>query len=76
MLGANTYRAMAGFAPAAADNPNFAALNAASKVVMSHTLQEPLALENTTLIAEDARDAVPRLKAESPCRCAVTEASR
>ena len=44
----------------------FAALNAASKVVISRTLQAPLALESTTLIAEDARDAVPRLKAESP----------
>ena len=66
VFGANTYRAMAGFVSAAGDNPNFAALNAAPKVVISRTLQEPLALENTTLIAEDARDAVPRLKAESP----------
>ena len=58
MFGANTYREMAGFASAAGDNPNFAALNAASKVVISRTLQEPLALDNTTLIAEDARDAI------------------
>jgi dihydrofolate reductase len=66
VFGANTYRGMAGFVSAAGDNPNFAALNAAPKVVISRTLQEPLGLENTTLIAEDARDAVPRLKAESP----------
>jgi hypothetical protein len=32
----------------------------------SRTLQEALALRNSTRIAEDALDAVPRLKAESP----------
>ena len=66
VLGANSYRAMAGFAAAADDSPNFAALRAAKKYVISRTLEEPLGLENSTLIAEDALDAVPRLKAESP----------
>lgn len=66
VFGANTYRAMAHFAAAAGGNPNFASLDAARKVVISRTLEEPLALENSTLIAQDALDAVPRLKAESP----------
>ena len=34
--------------------------------VLSQTLEEPLSWENSTLIAEDAPDAIPRLKAESP----------
>ncbi len=65
VFGANTYRLMAGFV-ATEENPNFVSLNAARKVVISRTLEEPLGMENSTLIAEDALDAVPRLKAESP----------
>lgn len=65
VFGANTYREMAGFV-ATEEGPNFASLNAARKVVISRTLEEPLGMENSTLIAEDALDAVPRLKAESP----------
>lgn len=65
VFGANTYRLMARFAPAA-DDPSGAPLRDARKIVISRTLEEPLALENSTLIAEDALDAVPRLKAESP----------
>jgi dihydrofolate reductase len=65
VFGANTYRLMARFA-AELEDPNFASLNAARKIVISRTLEEPLAMENSTLIAEDALDAVPRLKAESP----------
>ena len=65
VVGANTYRSMARFAPAE-DDPSYAALYAARKIVISRTLKEPLTLANTTLIAEDALDAVPRLKAESP----------
>ena len=65
VFGANTYRAMAGFV-ATQEGPNFAALNAARKIVISRTLEEPLGMGNSTLIAEDALDAVPRLKAESP----------
>ena len=66
VFGANTYREMAQFAAAADENPNFAALNAARKIVISRSLEEPLGLDNSTLLAEDALDAVPRLKAESP----------
>ena len=65
VFGANTYRLMAHFA-AAAEGPSFAALDAAPKVVISRTLKEPLAMANSTLVAGDAVDAVPRLKAESP----------
>jgi dihydrofolate reductase len=65
VFGANTYRAMAGFA-AKAEGQNFAALRRATKFVISKTLTEPLGMENSTLIAEDALDAMPRLKAESP----------
>ena len=65
VFGANTYRLMAGFV-ATEEGPNFASLNASRKIVISRTLEEPLAMENSTLIAEDALDAVPRLKAESP----------
>jgi dihydrofolate reductase len=64
VFGANTYRLFQRFAPAEAD-PSHAPLNEAQKVVISRTLEEPLTWENSTLIAEDALDAVPRLKAES-----------
>jgi dihydrofolate reductase len=41
-------------------------LNAANKLVISRSLQAPLEWTNCTLVAEDAVDAVPQLKAESP----------
>ena len=66
VFGAKTYRMMARFAAQLAEDPNFASLTAAHKVVISRTLEEPLPWANATLIAEDALDAVPRLKAESP----------
>ncbi len=62
VFGANTYRLMLRFAPAEEDAP----LNAARKIVISRTLEGPPTWANTTLIAADALDAVPRLKAESP----------
>ena len=65
VFGANTYRLMLRFAPAEED-PSFAPLNAARKIVISRTLEEPLTWANSTLVAEDALDAVPRLKAKSP----------
>ena len=65
VFGANTYRMMLRFAPPE-DDPNFASLDAARKIVISRTLEEPLTWANSTLVAEDALDAVPRLKAESP----------
>lgn len=66
VFGANTYRMMAHFAARLHDDPNFASLSAAPKIVLSRTLEEPLTWANSTLIAEDALDAVPRLKGESP----------
>jgi dihydrofolate reductase len=65
VFGANTYRLMLKFAPAEHD-PSHSPLNEAQKVVISRTLEEPLTWANSTLVAEDALDAVPRLKAESP----------
>ena len=66
VFGANTYKLMAGFAEDRADDPSFASLTASSKIVISRTLGEPLTWDNTTLHAEDAVEAVARLKAESP----------
>lgn len=66
VFGAGTYRLMAGFAAERGESPAFEALTARDKIVISRTLEEPLEWANTTLIAEDAVDAVKRLKAESP----------
>ena len=62
VFGANTYRMMHHFAPADPQAP----LNVANKLVISRSLQAPLEWANCTLVAEDAVDAIPRLKAESP----------
>jgi dihydrofolate reductase len=64
VFGASTYRLFQRFAPAE-DDPSGAPLSAAKKIVISKTLEEPLTWENSTLIAEDALDAIPRLKEES-----------
>jgi dihydrofolate reductase len=66
VFGANTYRLMAGFAAEGGEYPSFESLSARQKIVISRTLEEPLTWANSTLISEDALDAVPRLKAESP----------
>jgi dihydrofolate reductase len=65
VFGANTYRLMQRFAPPE-DDPSHSPLNEARKIAISSTLEEPLTWKNSTLVAEDALDAVPRLKAESP----------
>jgi dihydrofolate reductase len=64
VFGANTYRLFQRFAPAVED-PSHSPLNEARKIVISRTLEEPLAWKNSTLIVGDALDAIPRLKAES-----------
>jgi dihydrofolate reductase len=66
VMGANTYRAIERFAAERGEDPNFTSLSARRKIVISRTLKEPLTWANSTLIAGDALDAVPRLKAESP----------
>ena len=38
----------------------------ARKIVISRTIEAPLTWKNSTLVAGDALDVVPRLKAESP----------
>jgi dihydrofolate reductase len=66
VLGANTYKVMAAFAAENAESESFQSLSARQKIVISRSLKAPLSWANSTLIAEDALDAVPRLKAESP----------
>ena len=65
VFGANTYRLMQKSAPPE-DDPSHSPLNEARKIAISRTLEGPLTWKNSTLVAEDALDAVPRLKAESP----------
>lgn len=74
LMGANTYRLMSGFAAGHApegidefstDEENtFGGLTAASKVVFSSTLEEPLSWANTTLVRGDAVEAVSAMKAD------------
>ncbi|MGH9105141.1 MAG: dihydrofolate reductase family protein [Acidimicrobiales bacterium] len=76
LMGANTYRLMSGFAagatPAGTDEfsndeeGSISGLTAASKVVFSSTLEEPLAWANTTLVRGDAVEAVRAMKADGP----------
>jgi dihydrofolate reductase len=73
LMGATTYRLMSGFAagqsPAGQDefNPDEAAavngLTRAAKVVFSASLEEPLAWANSTLVRDDAVEAVRAMKA-------------
>jgi dihydrofolate reductase len=60
LMGANTYRLMSGFA--AEGEPGTESLANMSKVVFSTTLTAPLSWPNTQLVAEDAVDAVRRMK--------------
>lgn len=62
LMGANTYRLMAGFA--ADGTEDVGALGAAPKVVFSSTLTEPLTWTNSRLVRGDAAEAVRRLKAD------------
>jgi dihydrofolate reductase len=60
LMGANTYRLMAGFA--ADSEPGTDALGALSKLVFSSTLTEPLTWENSTLVTGDPVEAVRQMK--------------
>jgi dihydrofolate reductase len=53
LMGANTYRLMAGFA-GQSDEPESVALDAARKVVFSSTITEPLSWTNAELVSGDA----------------------
>jgi dihydrofolate reductase len=61
LMGANTYRTMAGFA--AEGEPGTEALGGLPKVVFSSTLTEPLAWENSRLVTGDPVEAVREMKA-------------
>ena len=63
LMGATTYRLMAGFA-ASSDDASFAGLTEMSKVVFSSSLEEPLTWANTRLVADDPVEAVRSMKAE------------
>lgn len=61
LMGANTYRLMSGFA---ASGEGLDELTAASKVVFSSTLKEPLDWANSRLVAGDPVEAVRSMKEE------------
>ena len=65
LMGANTYRLMSSFAEAG-EEQGMTELTAASKVVFSSTLDEPLAWANTRLVTVPAADAVRAMKETSP----------
>ncbi|NLU66275.1 dihydrofolate reductase family protein [Streptomyces sp. HNM0574] len=76
LMGANAYRLMSGFAagevPTAQDElrpeeeASVDGLTQASKVVFSSSLQEPLTWANSTLVREDAVEAVRAMKPGGP----------
>jgi len=74
LMGANTYRLMSGFAGgvmpegteefSADEQESVGGLTAASKIVFSSSLDEPLTWANSTLVRHDAVDAVRAMKHE------------
>ena len=67
LMGATTYRLMSGFAAEAPDDdPGFAAMTAAPKVVFSSTLEAPLSWANSELVHGDPVDVVRDLKESGP----------
>ncbi len=62
LMGANTYRLMSSLTKGS--EPGTDVLGGTSKVVFSATLTQPLAWENSTLVAGDAADAVRQMKAD------------
>src|SRR4051812_32581004 len=73
-MGANTYRLMSGFATgetpegaaefSADEEASVGGLTGASKVVFSSSLEDPLTWANSTLVRDDAVDAVRAMKDE------------
>jgi dihydrofolate reductase len=76
LMGANTYRLMSDFAARATpegtnesstdEDATFHGLTAASKVVFSSSLDDPLSWANTSLIRGDAVEAVREMKSDGP----------
>ncbi|MGH8911331.1 MAG: dihydrofolate reductase family protein [Acidimicrobiia bacterium] len=74
LMGANTYRLMSGFSagetPAGTEEfreeekDSFDGLTRATKIVFSSSLEEPLAWANTTVVRDDAVEAVRRMRAD------------
>jgi dihydrofolate reductase len=65
LFGRKTYEIMAAFWPTQPDTSPFAAtLNGLPKYVVSTTLQEPLAWQNSTLLRGDVVEAIKNLKAQ------------
>jgi dihydrofolate reductase len=62
LMGAVTYREMAGYAEAMPDEPGLAAMTSMPKVVFSSTLETPLSWDNTELVGGDAAEAVKEMK--------------
>ncbi len=62
LMGATTYRELAGYAAAMPDDPGLAALTAMPKTVFSSSLQPPLSWANTELVSGDAVEAVRELR--------------
>lgn len=72
LMGTNTYRLMSGFAAgetpegteefSADEQESVGGLTAASKIVFSSSLDEPLTWANSTLVRDDAVDAVRAMK--------------
>lgn len=65
LMGANTYRLMSSFAQAG-EEQGMEELTAASKVVFSSTLDEPLTWANSRLVSGSAADTVRSMKEASP----------
>ncbi len=64
LLGRRTYEDFYAFWPNQTNNPYTAFLNNIQKYVASTTLKEPLPWSNSTLLGEDAAEAVARLREE------------
>lgn len=62
LLGATTYREMAGYAAEMPDDPGLAAMTKMPKVVFSSTLETPLEWANTELVDGDPVEAVQEMK--------------
>jgi len=62
LMGATTYRELAGYAAAMPDDPGLAAMTAMPKTVFSSSLRPPLSWANTELVSGDAVEAVRGLK--------------
>ena len=65
LMGARTYRLMAGFAAEMPDDPGMAAVTAMPKVVFSSTLEAPLSWANTELVDRDPVEAVQDMKRDA-----------